>query len=147
MSLFSTIQDDIKNAMRAKDQRKLATLRSILAAFKNAQVAGTGEPTEEDYMSIVKKQAKQRKESIKQFEEGGREDLAAVEKEELALIETYLPAQLSKEEITAKVTALKTSMGIEDRSQMGQLMGAAMKELGSEADGAVVKDVVTALLQ
>ena len=144
MSILERIQQDLKEAMKAKDSTHLATVRSILAAFKNAQVAGTGEPTESDYMALVKKQAKQRKESITQFEAAGREDLASKEREELQIIEAYLPTLLSAEEITHIITQRKAELGIQERSDMGKLMGALMKELKDTADGGLVKQLTEA---
>lgn len=146
MSLFDRIQNDLKESMKAKDQVRTGTLRSILAVFKNAKVAGTGEPTEDDYVAMVKKQAKQRKESIAQFEEHGRDDLAATEKEELVIIEEYLPEEMSAEQIKEIVVAKQQELGVVDKGGMGQLMGAVMKEVGGNADGALVKSVVESVL-
>lgn len=146
MSLFDTIQNDVKEAMKAKDTVRLTTLRSILAAFKNAKVAGNGEPTEEDYMTLIQKQAKQRKESIAQFDAAGRDDLSANEKAELAIIEAYLPEMMSKEEVIAVAKETMEELGISEKSDMGKLMGALMGKLKGKADGGMVKDVAGELL-
>ncbi len=142
------IKAAIKPAMIAKDTVRLGTLRMLLAAFTNELVTQGHPPTDplsdEDCMKVIKRLAKQRKDSIEQFIAGGREDLAADEKAELAIIEELLPAQMSEQEIETKVQA-KLAESPLDPTKKGQFVGVMMKELGSNADGALVKSVIDRL--
>ena len=144
------IKASIKAAMIAKDMDKLQVLRLISAAFTNEVVSQGRPPTDplsdEDAMKVLKKLSNQRKDSIKQFTDGGRPELAESEMSELKIIEELLPAQMTREEIVAKVTA-KLSESPIDPSKKGPFVGAMMKELGSSADGAVVKEVIDELLK
>lgn len=143
------IKSEIKVAMIAKEMEKLQVLRLISAAFTNELVAQGHPPTEklsdDDCMKVLKKMAKQRKDSIEQFVSGGRPELAEDEKKELEIIEAMLPAQMSESEIEEKVKAKLAGEPI-DASKKGQLVGAMMKELGGNADGAVVKAVIDRLV-
>lgn len=143
------IKAQIKAAMIAKEMDKLQVLRLISAAFTNELVTQGRPPTDplsdDDCMKVIKKMAKQRKDSIEQFVSGGREDLAESEKAELAVIEAMLPAQMSEEEIESKVKAKLASEPI-DASKKGQFVGVMMRELGSTADGALVKSVIDRLV-
>lgn len=145
------IRGAMKDAMRAKEGEKVTTLRSLIAAFTNELVAQKRPPSEElsdaDVLTVIKRAAKQRKDSIEQFEAGGRQDLADKEKRELTIIEAYLPETASKDDIAKVVEAKIAEMGCAgDMSKMGMLMGAVMKEFGGNADGNDVKEVVAELL-
>lgn len=148
MTLHETIKGELKEAMKAKDAVRLRVVRGLLSMFTNELVASNRTPqdllTDEETLAVIKRAAKQRKESITQYEAAGRDELAAPEKEELAVLETYLPQLLSEEEVLPIVTAKKTELGIDDKSKMGLLVGAVMKELAGKADGALVKRVVEA---
>jgi uncharacterized protein len=150
MSLHTQIKEEVKSAMLAKDTVRLNTLRSLLAAFTNEAVAKKRKPSEElpdnEVLDVIRRAVKQRKDSIEQFRKGGREDLATSEEAELAVLSTYLPANVSKEEILKVAQAKKVELGITDKSGMGKLMGAVMKEFGGNADGTDVKEVVDSLL-
>lgn len=139
------IKAEIKAAMIAKDMDRLNVLRLISAAFTNELVSQGRPPTEplsdEDCMKVLKRMAKQRKDSIEQFSAGGREDLADSEKAELGIIEGLLPAQMSEAEIEEKVRAKLAAEPI-DPSKKGIFVGTMMKELGGNADGALVKAVI-----
>ena len=141
----------MKMAMRAKNDLAVQTLRGALAAFTNELVAKGKKPTEslDDAMAIVvlKRLAKQRKDSADQFTKGGRADLAESEMAELKILEVYLPAQMSRDEILQAATAKKNELGITDMSKANQLMGMLMKNLKGKADGNVVKEVVESLLK
>lgn len=143
------IKAQIKAAMIAKEMDKLQVLRLISAAFTNELVTQGRPPTDplsdDDCMKVIKKMAKQRKDSIDQFVSGGREDLAESEKAELAVIEAMLPAQMSEEEIESKIKAKLAAEPI-DASKKGQFVGVMMRELGSTADGALVKSVIDRLV-
>jgi uncharacterized protein YqeY len=143
-----TIKAAIKPAMIAKDTVRLGTLRLIMAAFTNELVTQGRPPTDplsdDDCLKVVKRLSKQRKDSIDQFVAGGRPELAEDEKLELAIIEEFLPAQMSEAEIEAKVAAKLAESPI-DSTKKGQFVGTMMKELGSTADGALVKSVIDRL--
>lgn len=146
MSLQTTIKEGIKDAMRAKDEVLLNVLRGLSTAFVNELVAKGRTPqseiTDDEALAVIARAAKQRKEAIAQFRAAGREDLAVPEENELRIIEAYLPAQMSVEEIAAVVATKKAELSIADKSQMGQLMSAVMKDLKGKADGTLVKEAV-----
>mgnify|MGYP000872997960 FL=1 len=143
------IKAALKACMIAKESEKVLVLRGISAAFTN-ELVSQGRPPQEplsddDCMKVIKRLAKQRKDSIDQFVAGGRPDLAESEKVELAIIEEFLPAQMSEDEIEDKVKA-RLAEGSIDPSKKGQFVGAMMKELGGNADGALVKSVIDRLI-
>ncbi len=142
------IKAAIKPAMIAKDAVRLGTLRMLLAAFTNELVTQGHPPTDPlsdaDCMKVIKRLAKQRKDSIEQFVTGGREDLAEDEKAELAIIEELLPAQMTEEEIETRIKA-KLAESPLDPTKKGQFVGTMMKELGDTADGGTVKTVIDRL--
>lgn len=148
--LTTQIREDLKAAMRAKDDLQVQTLRGALAAFTNELVAKGKKPTEEladaDILVVLKRLAKQRKDSVEQFTKGNRPELAEKEAKELKIIEQYLPQMTPREDIEKVAAAKKAEMGITDAAGAGKLMGAVIKEFGGNADGAVVKDVVQKLL-
>lgn len=147
------IHDDLKKqiplAMRAKDETRLRTLRSLVTAMINEVVAKKRKPDEllsdDEALAVVKRAANQRRDSIEQFTKGGRPELAESEKQELAIIESYLPAQMSREEVETVVKAKIAELGASTKADTGKLTGAVMKDLQSRADGAVVKAVVDSL--
>lgn len=150
MSFHTDLKSSLKEALKAKDEVKLRTVRALLTAFTNELVATGKTPhdelDDEAAMAVVKRQAKQRKDSIEQFEAAGRDDLAAHEKEELAVLEGYLPQMMSQDEIRPIAEAKIAELGIEDKSKTGILIGAIMKETAGQADGGDVKMVVESLL-
>lgn len=149
MSLHADIKASLKDALKAKEETRLRTIRSMLTAFTNELIASghtpQGELSDEAALSVIKRLAKQRRESIVQYEENNRPELAEPEKAELVILESYLPQLMSPEEIRPIAEAKKTELGIEDKSKMGMLVGAVMKELNGKADGAEVKRVVESL--
>ena len=132
--------------MRAKDAVKLAVIRGIMTAVTNflvqEQRGPDGTVNEDEMLTIISRAAKQRKDSIQQFEAGGRPELAESEKAELTVLETMLPAQMSRDEIVAAATAKATEMGVTDKTKANMLMGSLMKDLKGKADGTVVKEVI-----
>ena len=149
MSLKTNIDNGIKDAMRAKDQDRLRTLRAIKAMILIEESAGvnTGADLSTDVeMKLLTKAAKQRRDSLEIFTSQGREDLARVEQSELTIIEEFLPKQLSEDELRAKLEEIKTRVGASAPSDMGKMMGVATKELAGLADGKVVSAMVKALL-
>jgi uncharacterized protein len=148
MSLHTEIKGQMVEAMKAKDAVRLSVIRGLLSSFTNELVAKKRMPNEEladeDVMTVITRAVKQRKDSIEQFEKGGRADLAEAEKAELTILESYLPAQMSHEEVIAYVKAKAEKEGF-DKSKAGQFMGSIMKELKGKADGALVKEAVDSL--
>lgn len=136
--------------MRAKDEVRLRTLRSLSAAMTNEVVAKKRKPDEllsdDEALAVLKRASNQRKDSIEQFEKGGRPDLIETEKAELAIILSFLPAEMPREEIEAVAKAKMVELGITEKSKAGQLTGALMKDLKGKADGGAVKAVVDSLL-
>lgn len=150
MSLQQQIKDGIKDAMKAREEVKLSVLRSLSSAFTNELVAKGRKPTDElsdeEALAVITRASKQRKDSIDQFEKGGRPELAESEKAELAVIEAYLPTLMSEDEIKAFVLDKKSEMGEVDKTKLGMFVGAIMKDLKGKADGALVKKVVDEVL-
>jgi len=134
--------------MKAKEAVRLRVVRGLLTMFMNELVASGRTPqdmlNDDEVLAVIKRAAKQRKESITQYEAAGRDELAAPEKEELAVLDTYLPTMMSVEAITPIVLAKKAELGIDDKSKMGMLVGAVMKELAGKANGGDVKTAVEA---
>ncbi len=149
MSLKTNIDNGIKDAMRAKDQDRLRTLRAIKAMILIEETSGTntgGDLSADVEMKLLTKAAKQRRDSLEIFTSQGREDLARVEQSELTIIEEFLPKQLSEDELRAKLEEIKTRVGASAPSDLGKMMGVATKELAGLADGKVVSAMVKALL-
>jgi len=150
MSLHEDFKTSLKEAMKAKEAVKLSVIRGLLTAFMNELVATNRKPqeilTDNEVLTVIKRAAKQRKESIVQYEAAKRLDLSEPEKAELAILETYLPTLMNQEEITPFVQAKMTELSVTDKSKMGMLVGAVMKELSGKADGADVKAVVEKIL-
>jgi len=147
--LQKEIREQLKDAMRAKDTTRVSVLRGLLAAFTNELVAQKRPPqeelTDEEALAVIKRQAKQRKDSMEQFEQGGRPELVRAEKDELAIINTFLPAQMPRKEIEKAARAKKTELGITDKANIGKIMASLMGELKGKADGTEVKAVVESL--
>lgn len=138
-----TLLSELKAAMIARDELKTSVLRMLKAEVLKIQTDGTGtEVTEELIQNLIQKMVKQRKDSVDQFTQGGRPELAEKEEKEIALLMTYMPAQMSEDEVRAEVQATKAALGITDKSGLGKLMGALMGKLKSKADGAMIKKVV-----
>jgi uncharacterized protein len=149
MSLKTNIDNGIKDAMRAKDQDRLRTLRAIKSLILLEETSGThteGDLSADAEMKLLTKAAKQRRDSLEIFTSQGRADLAAVEQTELTIIEEFLPKQLSEDELRIKLEEIKTRVGASAPSDMGKMMGVATKELAGLADGKVVSMMVKALL-
>ncbi|MFA5736919.1 MAG: GatB/YqeY domain-containing protein [Candidatus Paceibacterota bacterium] len=147
--LHQQIKEEVKKSMLARDTERLTAARNILASFTNELVAKKQKPDEilpdDDALTVLKRLAKQRKDSIEQFTLGNRPEMAAAETKELAFIESFLPAQMSHEEIKKIAEQKKTELGINDKSQLGQLMGIVMKETKGQADGLIVKEILEGL--
>jgi uncharacterized protein YqeY len=149
MALFDQINNDMKTAMKARDKAKLEALRNIKKVMLEARsTKGAGsELTEEESLKIISKLAKQGADSAVIYREQGREDLAEAEMEQVKVFESYLPAKLSDEELTAAVNEIIEKTGASSMKDMGKVMGLATKELAGKADGKDIADKVKALLQ
>jgi uncharacterized protein YqeY len=146
LSLKETITNDIKQAMLNKNNTLRDTLRMISAEIKQLEVDKKITVSDDDVISILNKMAKQRKDSIQQFQQGGREDLASIEINELEIITTYLPAQLSEEEIDVHINEAIASLGATSPQDMGKVMGALKPLLNGKADMGIVSAAVKSKL-
>ncbi|MFN5358148.1 MAG: GatB/YqeY domain-containing protein [Bacteroidota bacterium] len=148
MSLEITINDHLKKAMLAKDEKGLRALRAIKAAIllaKTAEGAGDAMTTDAE-IKLLQKLVKQRKDSIEIFEQQNRADLAVKEKEEVEVIEQYLPTQMSADEIKLAVAEIIKQTGVVNISRLGQVMGIASKQLAGKADGKTISTIVKEML-
>lgn len=148
--ITAQIREDMKAAMKAKNDLSRDTLRGALSAFTNELVAKGRKPTEEladaEAIAVLKRLAKQRKDAAEQYEKGGRPELAEKENAELAIIQAYLPQTAGRDEIERVARAKMQEIGLTDSSGAGKLTGAVMKELAGRADGTDVQAVVASLL-
>ena len=138
MTLQQRVDSDLKEAMRAKDARKLGVLRMLKSALKYAAIAKSGakaELSDAEAVQVIRKQAKQRQDSIESFEKGGRAELADKEKEELAILNTYLPQGMSPDELAKVVRETIAEIGATSKAQMGAVMKALQAKVGGSADG------------
>lgn len=146
MSIKEQIISDLKDAMKAKEQDKLRVLRSLKAKLMEKEIAertgGEATLSDEQALQVLTKAAKQRKESIDQFQKGGREDLVENEEKELAIIEAYLPEMMSEDDIRAIVKDKITAMGASGPQDMGKVMGSLMGQLRGKADGSLISKLV-----
>lgn len=148
MNLFDQVSSDIKTAMIAKDKIRLETLRGIKKEFLEAKTAkgSDGELTDENAMLILVKMVKQRKESARIYTEQNRPDLAEGETAEAAIIEEYLPKQMTEEELTAAISEIIAQVGATSAKDMGKVMGVASKQLAGKAEGRAISTKVKELL-
>ncbi|MES2668614.1 MAG: GatB/YqeY domain-containing protein [Patescibacteria group bacterium] len=150
MTLHQTIKAGIPDALRARDEIRLRTLRSLATLMTNEVVAKKRKPdeflTDEEALAVLKRASNQRKDSIEQFDAAGRSELSVPEKEELAVIASFLPEQLSHDEIEAIVRAKMLELGVSEKKDAGKFTGAVMQEIKGRADGASVKAVIDRLL-
>jgi uncharacterized protein YqeY len=148
MALFEQISEDIKSAMKARDKVRLETLRNIKKVFLEAKTAPGANDTldDADALKIIQKLAKQGRESAATFAQQNRQDLADAEMAQVAVIEEYLPRQLSEEEIEAEVREIIAATGASTMKDMGRVMGLASKKMAGKADGRMISTVVKRLL-
>jgi hypothetical protein len=148
--IHTQLREEMIKAMKARQALRLSVLRGLLSSFTNEAVSKGRKPdadlTDEEAMAVIKRAGKQRKDSIEQFEKGGRADLAEKEQAELQIISEYLPEEMSREEIEKMAKMKIEELGIKDKAGAGKLTGALMKELGGRADGTLVREVIEKLL-
>ena len=144
MTLPERIDSDLKDAMRAKDAAKLGVLRMLKSALKYSAIEKAAEAQLDDAEAaqVIRKQVKQRQDSIEQFEKGGRPELAAKEKEELAILNTYLPKGLEAEELAALIREAISEVGATSKAQMGAVMKALQTKVAGRADGKTLSQEV-----
>lgn len=149
MNFFERISKELMASMKARDTARTRTLQSIKAAMLvlNTEEGRTAKPTDEEYLKAVQKMAKQRKDSLEIYEKQNREDLAQKEREELAILEEYLPKQMSEDEIKAVLERIVADAGASGPGDIGKVMPLAMKEMGGKADGKTISAVLRNLLQ
>ena len=147
MSLKQQITEDMKTAMRAKDTARLGTVRLLLAAMKQKEVDERVQLVDADVLSIIEKMIKQRRESIAQYEKAARQDLADVEKAEIAVLTGYLPQQLSEAEVLKEIEGAIAATGATGAKEMGKVMGVLKSKLAGRADMGKVSGLVKSKLQ
>lgn len=141
------IREDLKQAQLSRDEVKISTLRLLLSELSNAKIAkGTDLLSDGDIITVIQKEAKKRAESIESFRNGAREDLASKEEAELEILQTYLPEQLSDEELTKVIEEVITNTGATSLADMGKIIGAVMGKVGQKAEGARVSMIVRSKL-
>jgi len=146
MSLLSQLKDEMKNAMRAKDKLRLGVIRMALSAIKQAEIDHKIEATDDNILAVLTKMVKQRKESIKMFTDGGRDELAAKEADEVEALETFLPQPLSSDEISQLINNAITETGAASMADMGKVMAILKPVMQGKADLGAVSGQVRAML-
>ncbi len=147
MSLETQIMQDLKAAMKAKDQVALRSIRAVKAEILKFKTSGTGEElTAEKSIKLIQKMVKQRQDSLDIFEKQGREDLAVTEREEIDILQNYLPEQMGEEELIEVIKGIIAQTGASSMRDMGKVMGMASKQLAGKADGKTISGVVKSLL-
>ncbi len=146
MSLKEQLQNDLKEAMKAKDSFKRDTIRFLMSAIKQVEVDTRKELSDADIVKIIQKSIKQREEAAQQYKEGGRDDLYEKETKEAEILRSYLPKQLSDEELAQEVQAIIQEVGATSMKDMGKVMQAATKKLAGQADGKRISEMVKKLL-
>ena len=145
-TLKDRIQDDMKNAMRAKEKARLATVRLILAAIKQKEVDERIELDDDQVLAVLEKMVKQRRDSIKQYEDAGRQELADVEQAEIVILQEYLPEQMDAAELEAVVAEVIASVGAAGPQDMGKVMGVLKPRIQGRADMGQASQIVKAKL-
>ena len=145
-ALKQKLGDDLKQALRDRDKLRSSVIRLALSAIKNAEIAKRAELAETDILGVIAREARQRKESILAFKQGGRQDLVAKEEAELAILQEYLPQQISRDEIIAAARRVVDEVGAQGPGDKGKVMGRLIPQLKGQADGRDINAVVTELL-
>jgi len=145
-ALKQKLADDLKQAMKDGDKVKRSAIRLAMAAIKNAEIARQAALEDGDILGVITKEVRQRKESIEAFKQGGRQDLVAIEEAEMAVLEQYLPQQMSRDEITAEARRVIEEVGAESIRDKGKVMPPLIARLKGKADGREINEVVTELL-
>ncbi len=139
--VLRTIQQDLRSALKGGDRARVGALRFLVSQIQYARIAKQADLTDEDVLAVLAKQAKNRKESIEAFRQGGRQDLVDKESRELTLIEAYLPAQVGVDEIRERIRAVIAAEGLQGAADLGRLMKTVMAEFRGRADGSVISRI------
>jgi len=146
MTLRETINQDVKNAMKAKETKKRDALRLLTSAFKQIEVDERKDLTDDDVIKIIQKQVKSRNDAATQYKDAGRDDLMQIELDEIAIYEPYLPAQLNDDELSKTLSEIIAKVGASSMKDIGKVMGTASKALAGKADGKRINECVEKLL-
>ncbi|UCE98418.1 MAG: GatB/YqeY domain-containing protein [Dehalococcoidia bacterium] len=146
VSLKTKLNDDLRRALKERDKCRSSVIRLLLSAIHNVEIARRDSLEDSDILGVIAKETRQRKESIEAFKKGNRLDLVAQEEAELAILETYLPKQMSHDEIVSLASKVINEVGAQDRRDMGRVMGKLMPQLKGKADGKIISEIVTELL-
>jgi hypothetical protein len=144
--LLATIQNDLKTALKEKNELQVSTLRLLLAEIHNRQIEKQAELTEEDIVAVLRKEAKKRQESVEAYEKGGRQELADKESKELLILSKYLPQEMSPQELEKIVKEVIGKVGAQGAGDFGKVMGGVMGKVKGQIDGAKVSEAVKKLL-
>jgi hypothetical protein len=145
-SLKQKLNDDLRQALKGGDKRRSSVIRLIMSAVHNSEIAKRASLEDTDILGVIAKEARQRKESIEAFKQGDRQDLVAQEEAELAILNEYLPEQMSRDEIITAARKVIDEVGAQNPHDMGKVMGKLMPQLKGKAEGKVINEVVTELL-
>lgn len=140
------VQDDVKAAMKARDKERLSTLRMLLTEIKNERIASGEELDEDAFLTVVKRLVKQRRDSVEQYRNGGREELAAKEEQEITVLDEYLPEQVSEDDIRSAVEAFVAENDLSGPRGIGPVMKEMMARFGAAAEGGVVSRIAREVL-
>jgi uncharacterized protein YqeY len=146
MALLDKLNEDLKSAMRGKEQTRMTVLRMVLSAINYAEIAQQKKLDDAGIITVISREIKQRRESIEAYEKGNRQDLADKEKMELAMLQAYMPAQMSRDEISALVQKVIEEAGAKGPGDKGKVMQKLMPQVKGKADGGEVNNIVTELL-
>ncbi|ADC50776.1 MULTISPECIES: GatB/YqeY domain-containing protein [Alkalihalophilus] len=142
MNLLERLNVDMKNAMKNKDKQKLSVIRMVKSSLQNEQIKLGRELTDDDSLTVLNRELKQRKDSLHEFEQANREDLASKLRDEIAVLEDYMPEQLSEDEVSEIVKETIAEVGASTKADMGKVMGAIMPKVKGKADGGLVNRLV-----
>ena len=142
MSILDRLNEDMKKAMKNKDKERLSVIRMVKSSFQNEQIKLGRELNEEESLTVLGREVKQRKDSLHEFEKAGRDDLASKLQQELEVLQDYLPKQLTEEEVNAIVIETIAEVGATSKADMGKVMGAIMPKVKGKADGGLVNRLV-----
>ncbi|EGL82662.1 hypothetical protein CathTA2_1818 [Caldalkalibacillus thermarum TA2.A1] len=142
MSLVDQLNNDMKQAMKNKEKTRLSVIRMVKAALKNEEIKLGRALTDDDVLTVLSREMKQRKESLQEFEKAGRDDLVETLNQEIAVLETYLPEQLSEDELRQLVSDTIAEVGATSKADMGKVMSAIMPKVKGKADGSLVNRLV-----
>lgn len=147
MSLLETLNEDMKTAMKAKDKPTLSVVRMLKSAVMNEKINLGHDLTNDEEVAVLSRELKQRKDSVREFEKGNRDDLVADTKAEIEVVEKYLPAQLSEADVKKIITETVSEVGAQSMADFGKVMSSVMPKLKGQADGKLVNQTVKQLLQ